>query len=84
MTTDELLAAIGAARQRNIFVYARLASLGDPVEGFVLRRPGGRDVTLEVLREALRAEPAKTRAALQEIIQNDLEVIRLTQELAHG
>ena len=82
-TTDEILADIAAVRQRTIETYVSLAALTDAAAlGWKVRAPGQVDVTLELIRHALRDAPAAARPLLRTIIVNDTEIVRLTMELA--
>ena len=82
-TADEILADIAAVRQKTIETYVVLSGLTDAAAlGWKVRAPGQVDVTLELIRHALRDAPVETRRLLQIIADNDLVVVRLTRELA--
>ena len=85
MTDDEILARIGGIRQQTIRLYAEIAALTDAAAvGWKTREPGAPDITLELLRHALRTAPEKTRRALYQVAENDLRVVHLTRLLALG
>lgn len=75
--------SIRAARRKNLEVYARAARLVSlSSTGFVARDPDGPDVTLEVLSLLASCRPDVAPEILREIVANDMEVDRLTLQLA--
>ncbi len=78
----EILGEIGSARQRNISVFAEMAELVDAESvGFKAREPGARDVTLSLIGMSLEGAPEQARELLRQVIANDKEVTRLTEQL---
>ncbi len=73
---------IASVRQDTIRLYAEMARLTDAESvGFKVREPGAPDVTLMLIERALRDEPAKAKAILRRVADNDANVVALTREM---
>lgn len=77
----EDLKVIATSRGLNFEVYKELAALLDPMTlnatGYVPRDPE-KDTSLNVIREALRADPERARKLLWQLVRNDLVTVAAT------
>lgn len=80
--TEDILNDIGKIRRRNMELFERLAAL-DPIGSiaFQVRRANDRDVTLEIVRNALAADPQAATELLRGVSANDAAVLSLGLEL---
>lgn len=80
---QDILKCMGAARKRNISVFAELAELVEDAEalGFKERQPGRPDVTLMIISAALEQSPHRARVLLRQVVANDKEVTRWAEML---
>jgi hypothetical protein len=85
-TAAEIMKDIRDVRQCNIAIYRTLSELvlDRKKLGWVVRNPGDRDVTLEVVEHALKENPTKARQLIAMVSQVDERAAKLGKELSES
>jgi hypothetical protein len=85
-TSAEILKDIRDVRQHNIAIYRMLSDLVPDRKklGWVVRKPGDRDVTMEIVEHAMKENPTKARQLVAMVSQVDERAAKLGKELSES